>query len=94
MAGLRRRTFTQGGVDALLDLHTTREVCSRFVTHTLGTTREECEAAFAGLVAEMAALAKDENKDDDDGSGEEAEGEEGLEEGANVNWEQGILLTY
>jgi len=56
VVGMRRRTFTQGGVDAYLDLHTTRALCTDFVTRVLKTTEQACKNAFAALVSEMDAV--------------------------------------
>merc|ERR1719161_2724727 len=40
--GLRRRSFTQGGIDAVVDLHTARALCQDFITSNLTTSRDEC----------------------------------------------------
>lgn len=54
---LRRRSFTQGGVDAFLDLGQALQLCRDFVAEHLHSTEVACLADFAGLVSEMASVA-------------------------------------
>jgi len=70
----RRRAFTQGGVDALLDLHTARAVVQDFIATHLQSTPDECTAAFGAMVREFAAKsasAEEEEEDEDEDEEEE-----------------------
>merc|ERR1711908_165581 len=69
----RRRTFTQGGVDAFVDLRTAGELCREFAMKELHTTQEACELAFGELVREMATKKPVEAESDEDEEDEEEE---------------------
>merc|ERR1719421_2150593 len=74
----RRRTFTPGGVDALLDLHTARAVVRDFVATQLQTTPEECTAAFGAMVQEFAAKsASSTEEEDEEDEEDEVDGADG-----------------
>mmetsp|Transcript_25425 Transcript_25425/g.58549 ORF Transcript_25425/g.58549 Transcript_25425/m.58549 type:complete len:742 (+) Transcript_25425:71-2296(+) len=47
MMSLRRRTFTQGGVDACMDIAHSRILCRDFVEQHLGCSEELCIIAFS-----------------------------------------------
>jgi hypothetical protein len=69
LLALRRRAFTQGGVDAFLDLRTATELCREFAKTELSTTQEVCELAFGELVREMATkkpVEADSDEEDDE----------------------------
>merc|ERR1719379_1002175 len=61
--GLRRRSFTQGGIDAVVDLHTARALCQDFITSNLTTSRDECEKKFAELFHELQDVKAEEEEE-------------------------------
>jgi hypothetical protein len=71
--GLRRRSFTQGGIDSVLDLHTARMLCQDFVSTHLTTTQDACEKKFADLFVEMLDVQNEEEEDEEDEDDEDDE---------------------
>jgi len=76
---LRRRCFTQGGVDAFMDIHQARQLCLDFAAAQLQSTDAACMEAFALLVCEMKeakGAAVGEDAEDEDGSPKDEDDEE------------------
>lgn len=53
---IRRRSFTQGGMDAFLDLNQALQLCREFIAEYLHSTDAACMAEFAQLVIQMTAV--------------------------------------
>merc|ERR1719379_1949976 len=64
--GLRRRSFTQGGIDAVVDLHTARALCQDFISSHLTATQHDCEKKFNDLFLELQDVKAEEEEEDDE----------------------------
>lgn len=88
---LRRRSFTQGGVDAFLDLGQALQLCRDYIKERLHSTDAACLGDFAKLVGQMASVRPTAAAQEDTGvlmTRQKSEDDGDVPEGSNRLWSE------